>query len=170
MMTLRKKYTSKNDKKQVSVYKNSEFSDLLMSNNFYTVSGIALVLGFASAFGFIQNPRKLKTVVDTLSYKVSVSHTNNQQKSFRIPKYKRHSSKPSEKGSVVNNIQRVAFSYDLTSDKFWNDLDSANNGKAKEDINKENYSSHSSSLLDDANFSLEKDDSKYSIATNLRKR
>jgi len=179
-----------------AVYKRSEFSDLLTSNNFYTVSAIALVLGVASVFGFIQNPRKLKSVVDTISYKVSMKHVDNQRMSHRLfqqEQYRLSASvkKPSNNQRFFNkissvegnlylfdginaaskkkDIKRVAFSYDITSDQFWNDLDSSNIGQIKEDIRKDNYHSHALNLLDESNSLLDNSDSKYSLASSLRK-
>lgn len=179
------------------VYKRPEFSDLLKSNNFYTVSAIALVLGIASAFGFIQNPRKLKTVVDTISYKVSIAHPDNQRMSYQVFKQERYGlsaslkQKQAEKGyfnvsrhfddsrkylygnhpfshSEKNNTKRVAFSYDITSDKFWNDLNASSIGQVKDEMHKGNYNSLSLDIVDEGDVFLDKGDSKYSIASELR--
>ena len=175
-----------------AVYKRSEFSDLLTSNNFYTVSAIALVLGAASVFGFIQNPRKLKSVVDTISYKVSMQHVDNQRMSHRMlqqeqqynvsasVKAPRHIQRhhvsshfmygATDVAAAKKDIKRVAFSYDITSDKFWNDLDSSNIGEVKDEMRKDNYHSHSLNLLGDSNSLLDNSDSKYSLASSLRKK
>ncbi len=174
--------------KSSAVYKRSEFSDLLASNNFYTVSAIALVLGATSIFGFIQDPRKLKTVVDTISYKVSVSHVNNQSMPYSVFQQEQYRLSASIKaprnkqayegtnylfGADVaiekKDIKRVAFSYDITSNKFWNDLDSSNIGQIKDDLRNDNYNSHALNLLDESSALLDNNDSKYSLASSLRK-
>lgn len=77
------------EKKQ-EIYSVSEFKDLVSSNNFYTVAAIALVLGVASAMGFIQEPRKLKSVVDTLSSKVTASQPASQTMLYKIFKRDRY--------------------------------------------------------------------------------
>jgi len=174
--------------KSSAVYKRSEFSDLLTSNNFYTVSAIALVLGVASVFGFIQNPRKLKAVVDTISYKVSMSHIDNQRMSYRVFQQEQYSLSASVKTAhnkqryegnnylfgtddaiEKQDIKRVAFSYDITSDQFWNDLDSSNIGQVKDDLRKDNYHSHDLNVLDESSALLDHSDYKYSIASELKR-
>lgn len=181
-----------------AVYRRPEFSDLLTSNNFYTVSAIALVLGISSAFGFIQNPRKLKAVVDTLSYKVSIAHPNNQRMSYQVFQEERYdlSASIENYGSSVGSIrqksrfsennkylfeprnlvrssgkhiQRVAFSYDITSDKFWNDFSSSSIGRLQDEKHKYNYNHYSLNNIQDDRAYLEKGDSKYSIANDLIK-
>lgn len=188
---------TKNSASADNIYKRPEFSDLLKSNNFYTVSAIALVLGVASAFGFIQNPRKLKTVVDTISYKVSIDHSDNQRMSYQVFQQERYGLAASLKQkqadqsffkessrfdesrkylygnypfshSEKNNSRRVAFSYDITSDKFWADLDASSIGQVKDEMHKGNYNSLSLDILDEGDFFLDKGDSKYSIASELR--
>lgn len=188
---------TKNSASADNIYKRPEFSDLLKSNNFYTVSAIALVLGVASAFGFIQNPRKLKTVVDTISYKVSIDHSDNQRMSYHVFQQERYGLAASLKQkqadqsffkessrfdesrkylygnypfshSEKNNSKRVAFSYDITSDKFWADLDASSIGQVKDEMHKGNYNSLSLDILDEGDFFIDKGDSKYSIASELR--
>lgn len=173
------------------VYKRPEFLDLLSSNNFYTVSAIALVLGISSAFGFIDNPRKLKAVVDTLSYKVSIDHRDNQRMPYQVFQQERYdlSASADRKASNMHafrggkdfllekynfsesfakNKKPVAFSYDITSDKFWNDLSSSNIGKSQSDSHKDSYSDHTLNIQKDGAY-LEKGDYKYSIAAELKR-
>ncbi len=181
--------------KRDAVYKRSEFLDLLSSNNFYTVTAIALVLGAASAFGLIHNPRKLKTVVDVLTYKVSISHPNNQRMSFQVFQQERYDLSASlerqtqTKGhhfnkatrylfddtlgndthTISKGLQRVAFGYDITSNKFWNELNSSDIGLAKDAIPRENYKFHPLSIQEERNAMLDKNDSKYSLANDLKR-
>ncbi len=182
--------------KSNAVYKRSEFLDLLSSNNFYTVTAIALVLGAASAFGLIQNPRKLKTVVDVLSYKVSISHPDNQRMSYQVFQQERydlsasmenyvnkkqsHFSRAteylfdenlaSEKANIAKKeFHRVAFSYDITSNKFWNDFNSSDIGLTK-DTSKENFKFHPLSIQEERNAMLDQNDSKYSLANDLKRK
>ncbi len=64
-------------KQSSSVYKITGFSDIVASPVFYSILFLALILGLSSIFGFLQNPRKLKTVIDVIHQKVSVSETSN---------------------------------------------------------------------------------------------
>ena len=179
-----------------AVYKRSEFLDLLNSNNFYTVTAIAIVLGIASAFGLVENPRKLKTVVDVLSYKVSISHPDNQKMSFQAFQQERYDLSASLKNHVLvkpssfnsatqylfddeladkshrikKGIKRVAFSYDITSNKFWNDLSSADIGLARDASHKDSHILHPLSIQEEKNAMLENNDSKYSLATDLKQK
>lgn len=65
------------NKQPSSVYKITGFSDIVASPVFYSILFLALVLGLSSVFGFLQNPRKLKTVIDVIHQKVSVSANEN---------------------------------------------------------------------------------------------
>ena len=47
--------------------------DTLASPLFYSVAVVALILGIASIFGFLQNPLKLKAVANAVHDKVSTS-------------------------------------------------------------------------------------------------
>jgi len=60
-----KDYTSRNE-----VYSATRLTDLVSSPVFFSIVILSLLLGFASAFGFLQNPRKLKIVVDVISQKL----------------------------------------------------------------------------------------------------
>lgn len=63
-------------KKQV-VYSSTDLIDLLSSPIFYSVIALSLILGLSSVFGFFNNPRKLKTVVDAISQNLSVNPRTN---------------------------------------------------------------------------------------------
>ena len=53
------------------VYSTTGFKDTLASPMFYSVAVVALVLGIASIFGFLQNPLKLKAVANAVHNKIS---------------------------------------------------------------------------------------------------
>jgi len=59
------------------VYSSTNLSDLLSSPVFYSVIALAFILGVSSIFGFFNNPRKLKTVVDVISQKLLISPNSN---------------------------------------------------------------------------------------------
>ena len=67
---------NKKTKKQV-IYSSTDLSDLLSSPVFYSVIALTFILGLSSIFGFFNNPRKLKTVVDVISQKLSVNPNTN---------------------------------------------------------------------------------------------
>jgi hypothetical protein len=66
----------KKTKKEI-VYSSTNLSDLLSSPVFYSVIALAFILGLSSIFGFFNNPRKLKTVVDVISQKILVNPNSN---------------------------------------------------------------------------------------------
>ena len=57
--------------KKLEVYSISGFRDTLASPVFYPVIVVSLVLGVASIFGFVQNPLKLKAMVNVIHQKVA---------------------------------------------------------------------------------------------------
>ena len=59
------------------VYSTSGFRDTLASPIFYPVIVVALVLGVTSIFGFVQNPLKLKAVVNVIQQKVATENVVN---------------------------------------------------------------------------------------------
>ena len=67
---------NKKTKKEI-VYSSTDLSDLLSSPVFYSVIALTFILGLSSIFGFFNNPRKLKTVVDVISQKLSVNPNTN---------------------------------------------------------------------------------------------
>ena len=137
------------------VYSTSGFKDTLASPVFYPVIVVSLVLGVASIFGFVQNPLKLKAIVNVIHQKVAetkvVSGSINDQL-YSISEraeaeqvsYNQHTkviklfsnlnkSKP-EKMAVEGDFERIAFNYDVTSESFWSDLDSSKFESATEEM------------------------------------
>lgn len=71
---------SKNTNKKEE-YSVTGFSDLVASPAFLAVLVLTFILGISSVFGFFQNPRKLKAVIDYISKRVSVSEVSNSDPS-----------------------------------------------------------------------------------------
>lgn len=65
---MKKKSINKNE-----VYSTTGFSDLVASPFFYSLLVITLILGLASTYGFFQNPRKLKLIIDLISQGLFIS-------------------------------------------------------------------------------------------------
>lgn len=63
----------KKKSKNNNEYSTTGFSDLVGSPFFYSVLLITFILGFASVYGFFQNPRKLKLIIDVISQRVFIS-------------------------------------------------------------------------------------------------
>ena len=63
--------------KKEEVYSSTDLGDLLSSPVFYSVIALTFILGLSSVFGFFNNPRKLKTVVDTISQKILINPNSN---------------------------------------------------------------------------------------------
>ena len=68
-------FKNKTDKEEV--YSSTSLSDLFSSPIFYSVIVLTFILGVSSIFGFFNNPRKLKTVVDVISQKILISPNSN---------------------------------------------------------------------------------------------
>ena len=75
---MNKKY--KNNKEEY--YSITGFSELVASPFFYSILILTVILGLASTFGFFQNPRKLKLIIDLISQRVFIS----EAKQIQIPK------------------------------------------------------------------------------------
>ncbi len=146
---------------KTEVYSIRGFRDTLASPVFYPVIVVALVLGVTSMFGFVQNPLKLKSMVNVIHQKVTitnvvsgslenrlynVSTTDELQhakemnslspaeiKSFDLFSHI-DSETMLEKSPVDKSIERIAFNYDLTSENFWTDLDSSKLETATEEM------------------------------------
>lgn len=69
--------TQQQSKKEQEVYSISGFKDTLASPVFYPVIVVALVLGITSIFGFVQNPLKLKSMVNVIQQKVATNNVVN---------------------------------------------------------------------------------------------
>ena len=149
--------TLKQNNNKPEIYSTSGFRDTLASPVFYPVIVVALVLGVTSIFGFVQNPLKLKAVVNVIHQKVAVTKVVNE--SFREGFYSVSKSEPTltsetsfkpsvkafdlfsninettpEKMAVEGNFERIAFNYDVTSESFWSDLDSSSLETATEEM------------------------------------
>jgi len=86
--------------KKEEVYSSTDLGDLLSSPVFYSVLVLAFILGLSSVFGFFNNPRKLKTVVDVISQKLLINPNSNTvafdvDEDYLLQKY-------SLKASVIN--------------------------------------------------------------------
>ena len=64
------------------VYKITGFADIVESPVFYLVLVLTFILGVSSIFGFLQNPRKLKSVVDVIQRKVAVYKVRNSRNRY----------------------------------------------------------------------------------------
>jgi len=141
--------SNKNKLGTTNVYSTTGFSDLVSSPIFYPVLILTILLGLSSTFGFLQNPLKLKAVVEIISKKVSLSESNkiravNQNKfsvahgllqhdvekdtvSFingdRYSIFVRDFSSANSNFEQGSGIRPVSFDYDITSRQFWGDLD-----------------------------------------------
>ncbi len=76
----------KYDFHEPEIYSITGFKDILASPLFYPIVAVSVILGIASMFGFLQNPLKLKAVVNSIHNKVSISRPlkkrNYQNQSF----------------------------------------------------------------------------------------
>lgn len=177
---------SKNNKVDTSdVYVSTGFSELFSSPVFYSVLILTIILGLSSAFGFLQNPRKLKIVVDVISHKV-LSSQNTQVVSQR--EYLISQSMTQEKEtntsiidknrySIFSNsfegsgfglphearIKAVSFDYDITSSQFWGNLDMTRIESAIEETQRKNSGSFMLGAPIELDSSLQRNDSKYSM-------
>lgn len=141
--------SNKNKLGTTNIYSTTGFSDLVSSPIFYPVLILTILLGLSSTFGFLQNPLKLKAVVEIISKKVSLSESNkihavNQNKfsvahgllqhdvekdtvSFingdRYSIFVRDFSSANSNFEQGSGIRPVSFDYDITSRQFWGDLD-----------------------------------------------
>ena len=62
---------NKNDNNEE--YSAAGFSDIISSPIFLVVLILTFILGLSSVFGFFQNPRKLKAIIDLISQRVFIS-------------------------------------------------------------------------------------------------
>ena len=139
----------KNNDAESRVYSTTGFSDLVSSPVFYSVLVLTILLGLSSAFGFFQNPLKLKAVIEVISQKVSLSddikmrsvsqrgysissglqRSANSKSTFSMIDKDRYSILAKSFSALQNSresnssIKLVSFDYDITSKQFWSDLD-----------------------------------------------
>lgn len=151
-----------NDKTEV--YSVSGFRDTLASPVFYPVIVVAILLGVTSILGFVQNPLKLKSMVNVIHQKVAITNVVNgtlENKLYKVSNNKETTKIQTFQSSVSNDqirsfdlfldfdtdlvthskkmpvdksIERIAFNYDVTSENFWTDLDSSKLETAKEEM------------------------------------
>ena len=141
---------NKSKNKEPEVYSTTGFKDVLASPLFYPIVTITFVLGISSIFGFLQNPLKLKAVVSTINQKLTHnSATKNSitrniyslSKTFSGKKYPMSNANErsdnrkllvnfnnspvllASNNPVGNDINQIAYNYDVTSMQLWNDLD-----------------------------------------------
>jgi hypothetical protein len=186
---------NKKTKKEV-VYSSTNMSDLLSSPVFYSVIALTFILGLSSIFGFFNNPRKLKTVVDVISQKLLINPNSNTvsfdaDEDYLLRNYSLKAmsidlEEPTTSGnindlynissrlimlnpasSVRKEFQRVSFDYDITSKQFWGGLDANRVESAIE----ESQIQHRDSLMIGAPLSseylLEEGDDKYSMGAGI---
>ena len=89
--------------KKEEVYSSTDLGDLLSSPVFYSVLVLASFLGLLSTFGFLNNPRKLKTAVDVINQKFFMSPNSNtviydRNEDYLFQKY-------AFKASIMNNAK-----------------------------------------------------------------
>lgn len=182
-------------REKIDVYKITGFSDIIASPVFYTILFLSFLLGLSSIFGFLQNPRKLKTVIDVIHHKTVIS----QKAPININKYslftgtesvnrdrdvlEKNDAFKSSTVSYLDNdrynifsddfvfdysespsdvMKHISFNYDITSRRFWEDLDIGRISPAIQGIN-DNSLPLIIGIPVDSTLILEDDDSKYSM-------
>jgi len=142
--------------KNLEVYSISGFRDTLASPIFYPVIVVSLVLGIASIFGFVQNPLKLKAMVNVIHQKIvktKVVNDSFKNELYTVADHINSKKEPShtqstkvlelfsnldenspEKIFVEGDFERIAFNYNVTSERFWSDLDSSKFESAAEEM------------------------------------
>ena len=186
---------NKKEKKE-EVYSSTDFSDLLSSPIFYSVIALTFILGLSSIFGFFNNPRKLKIVIDVISQKLLITPNSNavlyevdedyllQKYSLRAPIL--NSALPNKHGRSINSYklssdtivfdsklkawkstQRVSFDYDITSKQFWGDIDASSIESAFEESLQENIEANVIGVPLSSDYYSGKGDSKYSMRIGL---
>lgn len=144
--------------KEPEVYSTTGFKDTLASPYFYPIAVITIVLGISSILGFLQNPLKLKAVVNVINQKVSVRSPVNRQlyslsQSFSEKKINKQRNENAETGNLFqdfyetkisnqtdeSSLQHVSFNYDVTSTQFWSDLDTSRIESAIEESNRQDH-------------------------------
>ena len=112
--------TQHQNKNESEVYSISGFRDTLASPVFYPVIVVTLVLGVTSIFGFVQNPLKLKSVVNVIQQKVGTREIVND--SFNLSQaYIDNMSSKNIKELTINTKRNFAstetnYAFDLFSD------------------------------------------------------
>ncbi len=180
--------TDKHNAKTTEVYTStSGFSELVSSSVFYPVVVLTVILGFTSIYGFLQNPHKLKSVVEIITKKVLVSqktpiaYKNNYHIDSSFKKQEEHQYTDQSRYSIftaafdaslnnshsVKSITPVSFEYDITSKQFWGDLDSSRIESAIEESQRQNNGPIIIGTPLEHSNSVNKGDSKYSMKAAL---
>jgi hypothetical protein len=159
------------------VYSATELSDLLSSPVFYSVLSLTFILGISSIFGFLQNPRKFKVVVDIISERVVSSEVKSV--SFNQVKYSLVQSEydRNERYNIFSNdlfvsntsqnVERVSFNYDITSKQFWGNLDSSRIESAAEESRRESSDALVIGTPLSPDYYSPDSDAKYTMASGL---
>jgi hypothetical protein len=183
--------------KKEEVYSSTDLSDLLSSPVFYSVIALTFILGVSSVFGFFNNPRKLKTVVDVISQKLLINPSSNtvtfdRDDDYLLQKYSLKASVNNQKGMSLttavnsynvfskivvldfvsntinsNEIQRVSFDYDITSKQFWGNIDTSRIDSLIEGNQKLDENPLMIGAPLSSEYSLEQGDKKYSMGAGL---
>jgi len=172
--------------KDIDVYRITGFTDIIASPVFYIVLVLTIFLGLSSIFGFLQNPRKLKTVIDVIHHKTVISHTSSVDKKYSLTSVMNNENFVDRDSSTVSylddsrysifshdinldfselatdGIQHVSFNYDITSKQFWGYLEMGRLLPSIEDTS-ENLNPLILGTPIDSNLLLDNDDSKYSM-------
>ncbi len=146
----------KHDFREPKVYSTTGFKDTLASPLFYSVAVVALVLGIASIFGFLQNPMKLKAVANAVHDKVSVgspvsssprknlysltqSYTGEDIAEKKTLKIIDFTDVENNKHDPQSDFHHVTFNYDVTANDFWSDLDTTRLESAIEESERQDF-------------------------------
>lgn len=158
------KHKDNDDFREPAVYSTTGFKDTLASPLFYSIAVVALVLGIASIFGFLQNPLKLKAVASAVHNKVHIGSpvssspkhdlyslnqsfkqkTDNQStpkfvQDFEALLIETQKQTESQTQNSHSGLQRVSFNYDVTASDFWTDLDTTRLESAIEESDRHDF-------------------------------
>lgn len=169
------------NKAKEKVYSVTELSDILSSPVFYSVLALTFFLGLSSVFGFLQTPRKLKTVVDAISERVSIYQKS--EAGFGVDQYSAYGSSAnavsyleSKRYNILSkdlfapthkaneqSIQKVSFNYDITSKQFWNNFDSSSIESVSEESIREKMDNWRRGAPLSSDYYIDQGDSIYSL-------
>lgn len=80
---------NKNNNNHDKEYSLTDFSSIISSPVFLAVLVLAFILGLSTVFGFFQDPRKLKAIIDIVSQRIFISEVARSIKTPRVASYKR---------------------------------------------------------------------------------
>lgn len=171
----------KNNREKDEIYSATELNDLLSSPVFYSVLALTFFLGLSSVFGFLQNPRKLKIVVDAISERVSIYQ--NSETGFGVDQYSSYGSfvdtvlylddnrysilskdlfAPTDK-DIEQGTKKTSFNYDITSTQFWGSLDLSSIESASEESIRKSMENWKLGAPLSSDYYLDQGDSIYSL-------